>query len=147
VYSVNVIEAYQMTRAVVPTMKKQGNGAVVNISSNVVFTGGGSPLAYTASKGALNALTLGLARILGPEIRVTAVSPGTINTWWMRNALGEDAYDALEAKFCETAPMRRVAEVDDVAEAVVWLLHGTRYVAGEIIGVDGGIRLSGGREA
>ena len=145
VYAVNVGGVYQMTRAVVSSMKQQGRGAIVNISSNVVFTGGGSSLAYTASKGALNALTLALARVLGPEIRVNAVCPGIINTRWMRRAVGEAKYAALEQKFRENAPMRRVSEPEDVADVILWLLGGTEYVTGELVRVDGGIRLSGGQ--
>lgn len=145
IYQVNVCGAYQMTRAVVPAMKRQGCGAIVNVSSNVALTGGGSSLAYAASKGALNALTLALARVLGPEIRVNAVCPGIINTRWMRQALGEQRYQALEQRFRDSAPMARVAEPDEVAQAVVWLLAGTTYVTGELLGIDGGIRLSGGQ--
>jgi NAD(P)-dependent dehydrogenase (short-subunit alcohol dehydrogenase family) len=145
VYAVNLVGAYQMTRAVAESMKRQGYGAVVNVSSNVAFTGGGSSLAYTSSKGALNALTFSLARVLGPEIRVNAVCPGIINTRWMRNVLGEEKFRALEARFRDTAPMQRVAEPEDVAKVIVWLLAGTDYVTGELIGVDGGVRLGGGQ--
>jgi len=142
VYAVNLIGAYQMARAVTATMRKQGRGAIVNVSSNVAFTGGGSSLAYLASKGALNALTLGLARALGPEIRVNAVCPGVINTRWMRNAVGEEKYSRLEARFRESSPMGRVAEPADVAELVIWLVSASEYLTGELIGIDGGIRLA-----
>lgn len=144
VYAVNLIGAYQMTRAVMAAMKRQGRGAVVNVSSNVVFTGGGSSHAYTASKGALNALTLSLARVLGPEIRVNAVCPGIVNTRWMRDVVGEEKFRTLEARFRDSAPMGRIAEPEDVAELAVWLLGGSSYVTGEVISVDGGIRLGGG---
>lgn len=145
VYRVNVGGVYQMTRAVVPAMKRQGSGAIVNVSSNVAFTGGGSSLAYTASKGALNALTLGLARVLGPEIRVNAVCPGVINTRWMPETIGEKQFEALKQRFQNASPMGRIAEPVDVAQAVVWLLTGTKYCTGELLGVDGGIRLAGGQ--
>ena len=145
VYRVNVGGAYQMTRAVVPAMKRQQRGAIVNVSSNVAFTGGGSSLAYTASKGALNALTLALARVLGPEIRVNAVCPGLIETRWMRDSVGEPLFAALKQRFQENAPMGRIAEADDIAAAVLWLLCGTAYCTGELLVLDGGMRLSGGR--
>lgn len=145
VYAVNLVGAYQMTRAVVVPMKRQGRGGVVNVSSNVVFTGGGSSFAYSASKGALNALTLALARVLGPEVRVNAVCPGVTNTRWMREVLGKEKFGATEARFKETAAMRRIAEPEDVAESIVWLLSGTDYVTGELLCVDGGVRLSGGQ--
>ena len=75
IYSVNVVGAYQMTRAVAPHLKTQGRGAIVNVSSISSLTGAGSSIAYAASKGALNTLTLSLARALAPEIRVNAVLP------------------------------------------------------------------------
>ncbi|GAB4069178.1 SDR family oxidoreductase [Ancylobacter sonchi] len=144
VFGVNVVGTYQMCRAAIPAMRAAGGGAIVNVSSNVAFTGGGTSLAYTASKGALNALTLALARTCGPEIRVNAVCPGVIDTRWMRQTLGEDAYQALATRFSGTAPLGRVATPEDVAEAVVWLVEGARFVTGELLSVDGGIRLAGG---
>ena len=144
VFGVNVVGAYQMCRAAIPAMRKGGTGAIVNVSSNVAFTGGGSSLAYTASKGALNALTLALARTCGPEIRVNAVCPGVIDTRWMRQTLGSDGYEALAARFSGTAPLGRVATPEDVAGAVVWLVEGADFITGELLSVDGGIRLAGG---
>lgn len=145
VYAVNVGGAYQMTRAAAPAMRRQSRGAIVNVSSNVAFTGGGSSLAYTASKGGLNALTLALARTLAPEIRVNAVCPGLIDTRWMRDSVGEAQFEALQQRFQDSAPMGRIADADDIADAVVWLLCGTRYCTGELLVLDGGLRLSGGK--
>jgi len=144
VFAVNIIGSYQMSRAAIPAMRASGGGAIVNVSSNVAFTGGGSSMAYTASKGALNAMTLALARTQGPDIRVNAVCPGVIDTRWMRDAVGPEGYAAIEKRFEETAPLARVAQPEDVASAVVWLIEGADYVTGELLSVDGGIRLSGG---
>ena len=144
VFGVNVIGAYQMCRAAVPAMRQTGGGAIVNVSSNVAFTGGGSSLAYTASKGALNALTKALARTCGPEIRVNAVCPGIIDTRWMRDTLGEQAYVTVTTRFSENAPLGRVATAEDVAGAIVWLVEGADFITGELLPVDGGIRLAGG---
>lgn len=144
VFGVNVVGAYQMCRAALPAMRAAGAGAIVNVSSNVAFTGGGTSLAYTASKGALNALTMALARTCGPEIRVNAVCPGIIDTRWMRETLGADAYNALATRFSGTAPLGRVATPEDVAGAVVWLVEGADFITGELLSVDGGIRLAGG---
>lgn len=144
IFAVNVVGTYQMIRAAVPALRASGAGAIVNVSSNSAFTGGGSSIAYTASKGALNSMTLALARTLGPEIRVNAVCPGVIDTRWMRDVLGAEAYAALEQRFAQNAPMGRVARPDDVADAILWLVAGTDYVTGELMSVDGGIRLSGG---
>jgi NAD(P)-dependent dehydrogenase (short-subunit alcohol dehydrogenase family) len=144
VFAVNVVGAYQMCRAAIPLMRRGGGGAIVNVSSNVAFTGGGSSLAYTASKGALNALTMALARTNGPDIRVNAVCPGIIDTRWMRQALGPDGYAGLAQRFSATAPLGRVATPDDVAGAVVWLIEGADFITGELISIDGGVRLAGG---
>ncbi|MFT4183031.1 MAG: SDR family oxidoreductase [Rhizobium sp.] len=144
VFGVNVVGAYQMCRAAIPAMRATGAGAIVNVSSNVAFTGGGSSLAYTASKGALNALTKALARTCGPEIRVNAVCPGIIDTRWMRQTLGSDGYERLANRFSDTAPLARVATPEDVAGAVVWLVEGAEFITGELLSVDGGIRLAGG---
>jgi NAD(P)-dependent dehydrogenase (short-subunit alcohol dehydrogenase family) len=141
---VNVIGAFQMIRAVVPAMRAQGKGAIVNVSSNATAIGGGSSLAYTASKGALNAMTLTLARVLGPEIRVNAVSPGVIDSRWLRDGVGEAAFAKVHDQFAETAVLGRVAMPEDVAEPVVWLLEGADYITGEILMVDGGVRLGAG---
>ena len=73
IYAVNVIGPFQMTRAVTPHMKAAGRGAIVNVSSIAGVMGVGSSIAYTASKGALNTMTLSLARALGPEIRVNTI--------------------------------------------------------------------------
>ncbi len=69
IYAVNVVGAYQMIKAVVPHMKKQGSGAIVNDSSLAGVNAMGSSIAYVTSKAALNAMTKSLAHVLGPEIR------------------------------------------------------------------------------
>lgn len=146
---VNVIGAFQMIRAVVPAMRAQherqgGQGAIVNVSSNATAIGGGSSLAYTASKGALNAMTLTLARVLAPEIRVNAVSPGVIDSRWLKDGVGEAAFASVRDRYADAAALGRVAQPEDVAEPVVWLLEGADYITGEILMVDGGVRLGAG---
>jgi NAD(P)-dependent dehydrogenase (short-subunit alcohol dehydrogenase family) len=141
---VNVIGAFQMIRAVAPVMRKQGQGAIVNVSSNSTAIGGGSSLAYTASKGALNAMTLTLARVLGPEIRVNAVSPGVIESRWLKDGVGEAAFERVRDTYSAAAVLGRVAQPEDVAEPVVWLLEGADYITGEILMIDGGVRLGAG---
>jgi len=141
VYAVNLIGPYQMIRAVEPHMKAAGHGAVVNISSIAGVMGVGSSAAYAASKGALNTLTLVLARSLAPEIRVNAVCPGLITTGWMREGLGQERYDKLEAHIRETTPLRTASSPEDVAETVVWFIEGARHVTGEVLIVDAGMHL------
>lgn len=85
---VNVAGPYMMSRAVWPTMntqweKSKERGSIVNISSNAGATGIGSSIPYVASKGALNTMTLTLARWFGPAVRVNTVCPGFIQTRWL----------------------------------------------------------------
>ncbi len=141
VYAVNVIGPYQMTRAVAPHMKAAGRGAIVNVSSVAGVMGVGSSVAYAASKGALNTMTLALARALGPEIRVNTVCPGLIQTRWLRDGLGEEAYAGLVAQVETTTPLRQAGTPEDIAEAVVWFIDGASHVTGEILMVDAGLHL------
>ena len=88
IYSVNVVGPYQMSRAAAAVMER---GAIVNIASMAGVVGTGSSIAYAASKGALNTMTLSLARVLAPGIRVNAVCPGFVQGEWMRAGLGNGA--------------------------------------------------------
>ena len=76
IYAVNLIGPYQMTRAAEAELRKQSVAHIVNIASIAALTGVGSSIAYAASKGALVTMTMSLARVLGPQIRVNAVCPG-----------------------------------------------------------------------
>ena len=141
IYAVNVIGPYQMIRACVPAMKKQGKGAIVNISSISGVMGIGSSTAYVASKGALNAMTLALARSLAPEIRVNAVCPGLIETRWHLDRYSKEEYARFKANYEKTVPLAKAASPDDVAEVAVWLIEGADLVTGESILVDAGLHL------
>jgi 3-oxoacyl-[acyl-carrier protein] reductase len=140
IFGVNVVGAFQMTRAVVPAMQQRGEGAIVNISSVAGVMGNGSSIAYGASKGALNTMTLSLARALGPAIRVNAVCPGLVDTRWIKDTLG-DGYEAAKASYERATPLGSVLTPDDVAGVAVWLLEGASKITGEVMLVDGGLHL------
>lgn len=140
IYSVNVVGAFQMTRACAPALRKSGVGAVVNISSRAGTHGVGSSIAYAASKGGLNTLTLALARVLGPEVRVNAVCPGFIDTEWMHQRFGE-RFDAARDAYNRNTPLGRVGRPEDVADAIVWLIEGAHITTGEAILLDSGSHL------
>ena len=144
IYSVNVIGAFQMVRACLPQLKA-GGGSIVNVSSIAGALGIGSSVAYIASKGALNALTLHLARTLAPEIRVNAVCPGLITTRWFVDGVGQDNADQIQAQYEKTVPLQTSCTAEDVAEAIVWLVDGARTTTGELLMLDGGMHL--GRNA
>lgn len=140
-YAVNVIGAYQMIRACVPAMKAQGAGVVVNVSSTAGISGLGSSVAYAASKGALNTMTLSLARALAPIVRVNAVCPGLIETRWHRARFNEEEYARFVKTYEDSVPLGRAAQPGDVAEAVVWLIESARVMTGELVQMDSGLHL------
>lgn len=141
IFNVNVVGPYQMVRAAAPHLKASGQGSVVNISSIAGVMGSGSSIAYAASKGALNTMTLSLARVLGPEIRVNTVCPGFVQGDWLRNGMGGERYDATLANLRSNTPLRRAGTADDMAEAVVWFLEGARHITGEFLMADAGNHL------
>ena len=143
IFAVNVIGSYQMTRAAVPALR-EANGSVVNISSASGFTGSGSSIAYAASKGALNTLTLGLARSLAPHVRVNAVCPGFVDTDWMAPIIADGELAAFKEKAAAATPLQTIPTVEDVAEAVRWLALGARSVTGQLLVMDGGAHLAAG---
>ena len=140
IYAVNVVGSYQMVRACAPAMKKGGRGAVVNVSSIAGKNGMGSSIAYAASKGALNTMTMSLARVLGPEIRVNAVCPGMVDTKWLREGYGP-RYAAIEARYRQGTALGRPATPEDVAGVIVWLIEGADLVTGDTIMVDSGMHM------
>jgi 3-oxoacyl-[acyl-carrier protein] reductase len=145
IFAVNVTGAYQLTRAAAPHLKAAGGGgggAVVNVSSHSGFSGIGSSMAYAASKGALNTLTLSLARALAPEVRVNAVCPGFVDTRWMAGRLDQAEMAAFKARAAEIAPLKLLVTPDQVAEAVCWFALGGRAVTGQLLVIDGGTHLT-----
>ena len=140
VFAVNVRGLFQVTRAAVPLLKKP-TGCIVNTASIVGLRPGPQPLPYAASKAAVVNLTKTLAWNLGPEIRVNAVAPGWMEGDWMKRML-KDKYDELMGKRAKATPLKRVVTADDVAETIMSLIEGNRFVTGEIIVIDGGFTSS-----
>ena len=140
VFAVNVRGLFQVTRAAVPLLRKS-QGCVVNTASIVGLRPGPQPLPYAASKAAVINLTRTLAWNLGPEIRVNAVAPGWMEGDWMKRML-KDKYDDLMGKRAKATPLRRVVTAEDVAETMMSLVQGNRFVTGEIIVIDGGFAAS-----
>src|SRR6202051_1411808 len=136
VFAVNVRGIFQVTRAAVPLLKV-ARGSIVNTASIVGLRPGPQPLPYAASKAAVVSLTKLLALNLAPEIRVNAVAPGWMEGEWMVRML-KDKYDDLMERRAKHTPLRRVATPEDVAEVMVNLIVGNRFVTGEIIVIDGG---------
>lgn len=129
----NVQGPFATIRAFAPILKASGDGVIVNISSISGFTGSGSNVGYCASKGALDTMTLSLARALGPEIRVLCVSPGAVATDFVA---GRDRA-ALE-KIAAATPLKRVVEPQDVARTVMACITHLTATTGARIICDGG---------
>ena len=136
VLAVNVRGIVQVTRACVPMLREAG-GCIVNTASIVGLRPGPQPLAYSTSKAAVVSLTKTLALALGPDIRVNAVAPGWMEGNWMKRILGEN-YDRLMERRARMTPLGRCVTADDVAETMLSLVEGNRFVTGEIVVVDGG---------
>ena len=140
IYAVNTVGTFQMVRACLPHLKA-AQGCIVNVSSIAGSLGIGSSLPYIASKGAMNAITLHLARTLAPEIRVNAVCPGMITSRWFVDGIGQEGFEKLKATVEKTAPLGRASTPEDVAQAIVWLVDGARTTTGELLLLDGGMHL------
>ena len=144
IFRINVVGPYQMIRACAPALK-EAHGCVVNLSSVAALLGTGSSVAYAASKAALEAMSLSLARSLAPEVRVNIVAPGHTNTPWHPTVRGPERAAEVEKRYSAIAPLKQISQAEDVADAIVWLIEGGRNVTGEVIYVDGGMHIAAPR--
>ncbi|HTQ13505.1 MAG TPA: SDR family oxidoreductase [Rhizomicrobium sp.] len=143
IYGVNVVGPFQMIRACIGPLRAHGDGAIVNVSSIAGVTGVGSSIAYAASKGALNTLTLSLARAFAPEIRVNSVCPGYVATPWFSGRFGAEGAKRIAEQQAEGNPLKKVAYADDIANMVVFLAGPeSSNVTGELMLVDSGLHLT-----
>jgi 3-oxoacyl-[acyl-carrier protein] reductase len=144
IFRVNFMGPFQMVRACAAPLK-ESRGAVVNVSSLASRLGTGSSIAYAASKAALNTMTMSLARVLGPEVRVNAVCPGFVMTPWHVAAHGAQGARDQQERYAQIAPLKASAGAEDVAEAILWFVEGARRTTGEIFFVDGGMHIASPR--
>jgi ketoreductase RED2 len=134
IFEVNVFGTWSMTLAALPALRAAG-GSVVNVASVAGLRPTGSSIPYAASKAALNHLTVLLAKVVGPEVRVNAVAPGLIDTPWTAD------WDLVRAGVEQVTPLKRVGQPEDVAE-VVLALSRSAYVTGQIVAIDGGLSIA-----
>ena len=139
IFGINAIGPFQMSRAVAKHMGPQG--AIVNVSSVAGQLGMGSSFPYVLSKAALNSLTVGMARTLAPNIRVNAVLPGMIQGRWMKEGLGDEAYERVKHQFADSSLLGEVATPEHIASSVCWLLDKDCLMTGQLMVVDGGFTL------
>lgn len=141
-YAVNTVGPFQMIRACRSLLEAAGKSSVLMTSSIAGVTGIGSSVAYAASKGALNTMTLSLARSLAPKIRVNAICPGYIDTPWFTKGIGEQATAALRENVAKNSPLKVASQAEDVADPALFLLSdASRHVTGETLMIDAGTHL------
>lgn len=147
IYAVNTIGPFQMVRAARSLLeagaKASGRASsVVNISSVAGISGGGSSVAYAASKGALNTMTQSLARALAPLIRVNTVCPGYIDTPWFTKGRGEAGAKQVRDAVIARVPLKSASTADDIAQLVCFLaLPQSGQMTGEFVRMDAGMHL------
>jgi len=147
IYAVNTIGPYQMIRAARALLeagsKASGRpSAVVNVSSVAGISGGGSSVAYAASKGALNTMTLSLARALASSIRVNTVCPGYIDTPWFTKGRGEAGAKLVRDSVVAKVPLKVASTAEDIAQLVCFLASAaSSNMTGEVVRMDAGMHL------
>ena len=133
VVQTNLRGVFSTIRAFTPLLKASGDGLIVNVSSIAGFTGAGSNLAYVAAKAGLDILTKSLAKVLAPQVRVLAVSPGVVDSSFVPGR-GADFNDKAAA----TIPLKRIGQVEDIASAIEACATTMRFATGSRFVVDGG---------
>ena len=151
VYEVNVVGPYLMLQAAKQLLEaayeQTGRSSpVLNTSSIAGVKGIGSSVAYAASKGALNTMTISLARALAPAIRVNAICPGFIGTRWFKDAMDENAFEKTVRGIEASTPLGVASGPDDIADSALFFLSdASRHVTGELLLVDAGLHLGKAR--
>src|SRR5271165_6606594 len=136
VLTANVRGPFATIRALTPLLRESGDGVIVNISSGAAQSGTGSSIIYGASKAALNTMSMALARVLGPEIRVIVVAPGMVHTGFVPGRTEE-----MMARAALATPLKRAIEAHDVALAVMACISHLTHTTGSIVSVDAGRHL------
>lgn len=135
-FDVNVTGMYHCCRCAIPHMVHEKAGHIINLASILGSNGGSCEVAYSATKGAVIALTKALSKELGPSgIRVNCIAPGCIDTDMIRNLTRED-----RAELADASSLCRLGAPQDVANVIALLAEeDAGFVTGQVVGVDGGL--------
>lgn len=140
-FDVNVVGIVRVCRAALPHLRRSDQASIVNVASIASTAGLPRRVCYSASKGAVLAMSRAMAADLIGEVRVNCVSPGTVDTPWVERLLGtapdpEKERAALEAR----QPLGRLATAEEVAAAIVFLASpAAGFTTGSVLEVDGGM--------
>jgi 3-oxoacyl-[acyl-carrier protein] reductase len=143
ILGVNLKGPFFMARAAQKALQDSGEGVIVNVSSVAGVRGIGSSIPYCASKAALINLTITLARALAPTVRVNCVAPGFITGRWLQAGFG-DMYETIKETNEKRSPLGKVCDPEDVADAIMSFITGSKLVTGETLVVDGGMLIGPG---
>lgn len=140
VFNVNVKSIYHMARAVVPILRQQGHGSIINIGSTAGLRPRPGLTWYNASKGAVNLLSKSMAAELGPDgIRVNAICPVMGATGMIEQFLGTADTPEARARITAGIPLGRMSTPNDVAQAALYLASdAAAFITGVELPVDGG---------
>lgn len=141
ILAVNVKGPFQCARAAKEPMLASGGGCIVNVSSVAARIASGSSIPYCASKAALDNVTIALARVLAPQIRVNGVAPGFIAGRWLEKGLGP-AYERVKQNFEQNMPLQKVCTPEDVAGAILHFITGPELITGQTLVIDGGMLIA-----
>jgi len=141
ILGVNLVGPFLCARAARSLLEADEGGEIVMTSSVAGIAGTGSSIAYCASKAGLNNLTVTLARVLAPKVRVNAIAPGFIDGEWLRQGFGA-AYEKIRDAVIERAPLKRVATPESVAAGILAILTGPDLMTGHVVPHEGGALLS-----
>ena len=133
IFQINFRGAFACARVFKSLLQKGEDSIIINISSIAARTGIGSNVAYCASKAAVDSMTRSLGRALAPEIRVVSLSPG-----WVMGEYARKSPASYIQEQKDKTPLARIAEAEDVAQAVISIAENFTFSTGCIFPVDGG---------
>jgi 3-oxoacyl-[acyl-carrier protein] reductase len=135
--SINLDGVFYLCQRAIPALRP--NSSIVNLSSMAAHRGAFNNAHYGASKGGLLALTRAMARELGPNTRVNAVSPGIIETPMTQNLIATRGSDSIDQ-----TPLKRLGKPSEIASVIAFLCsEGASFMTGETLHVNGGLHMAG----